>query len=141
METSSPTVLGRSLRRADQCIRARLARVADEAGMSLEELQVLQELAVDPGRPMSALAHEVLLAGPSMTKLVDRMVDQGRVYRRTDAADRRRVLLYPTVRGMEKHAEVAAAIAAEERALAELVGVDTLADLSRALDALLARLA
>jgi DNA-binding MarR family transcriptional regulator len=43
---------------------------------------------------MTEIADFAMLPAPTLTKLMDRMVSEGLVYRRADEVDRRRVLAY-----------------------------------------------
>lgn len=73
---------------------------------------------------MTDLAEAVLMAHPTLTKAVGRLVDDAVVYRRQDTTDRRRVAVYLSDLGRDlvarldrraagHHAEVAAAFGAE----------------------------
>jgi DNA-binding MarR family transcriptional regulator len=68
-------------------------------GLSVRQWHVLATLEGGVGRPMTALAEATLLPGPSLTRLVDGMVDDNLVLRKADVIDRRRVLVYQTRRG------------------------------------------
>ncbi len=50
---------------------------------------------------MSEIAEFALMPAPSLTRLIDRMVTDGLVYRTVDARDRRRVLVHLTARGRD----------------------------------------
>lgn len=123
----------RELRQVQSRLEARLADVLAGEGMTVAEWWVLDCLAETPGRPTSEVAAHALLPGPSLTKVVDGLVDRNHVYRRNDSADRRRLLLFPTVRGMQRHAEVRAVVDGAAEDLAEAVGVDAVDGLYRAL--------
>jgi DNA-binding MarR family transcriptional regulator len=69
------------------------------AGLSVRQWHVLATLEGGVGKPMTALAEVTLLPGPSLTRLVDGMVDDNLVLRKADVIDRRRVLVYQTKRG------------------------------------------
>ncbi|WP_119420297.1 MarR family winged helix-turn-helix transcriptional regulator [Desertibaculum subflavum] len=69
-------------------------------GIPLEQSRILGILADGKGRPMTELAAQVLVEAPTLTKIIDRMVAQSLVYRAPDPADRRRVLIFPTRRGV-----------------------------------------
>ncbi|MHA7663515.1 MarR family winged helix-turn-helix transcriptional regulator [Mycolicibacterium sp. HS_4_1] len=74
--------------------------VADHlAGLTVRQWHVLAALEGGVGKPMTALAEVTLLPGPSLTRLVDGMVDDNLVLRKADVVDRRRVLVYQTRRG------------------------------------------
>ncbi len=52
---------------------------------------------------MSQLADATLLSGASLTRLIDAMINDNLVLRKVDDNDRRRVLVFPTRRGMLTH--------------------------------------
>src|SRR5438309_589161 len=87
------------LSRAEHRAVRRLAAALDAEGCSVEQWRALGFLADGQGRTMTDLADYALLPGPTATKLIDRMVADGLVYRRPDPADRRKVLVYLTERG------------------------------------------
>ncbi|MEV6635698.1 MarR family winged helix-turn-helix transcriptional regulator [Actinoplanes sp. NPDC051470] len=85
---------------------------------------ILRALSDGHGHSMTDLAEAVLMAHPTLTKAVDRLVDDAVVYRRQDTTDRRRVAVYLSDLGRDlvarldrraagHHAEVAAAFGAE----------------------------
>ena len=69
----------------------------------LDEWVVLSALSDGAGHPMREIADITHTAPSSMTKLVNRLVASGLVYRRTDPVDRRRVLVFPTARGRSRY--------------------------------------
>ncbi|MEI7445220.1 MAG: MarR family transcriptional regulator [Burkholderiales bacterium] len=96
---SLAVLLSEASRRAS----ADLERVLDPAGLPVEQWRVLERLADGHGRTMSALAEEVDMKLPSLSKLIDRMVGSALVQRGQDPADQRRVLVYVSDIGLEKH--------------------------------------
>lgn len=79
------------------------------ASMSLDEYDVLYQLerAGTPVR-MSALAQQVLITRPTVTRLVARLVDEGLVERSDDDDDRRAVLVSLSEEGRRRLARAAA---------------------------------
>jgi DNA-binding MarR family transcriptional regulator len=69
------------------------------AGLSSIEWRVLATLHDSPPLTVSQLAHEVLAKQPTVTKLVQRMVDQGWVTLQADPADQRRTLVAASAGG------------------------------------------
>jgi DNA-binding MarR family transcriptional regulator len=69
------------------------------AGLSSIEWRVLATLHDGEPLPVSALAHEVLSKQPTVTKLVQRMCEQGYLKLQADDADQRRTLVAPTAAG------------------------------------------
>ena len=138
MPPRTATGLAGSLRLLNAHLQRRVAAALAGVGVSQEEWWVLEDLVARPGRPMSAISTSLVLPPPTLTKIVDRLVDQNHVHRRGDPADRRRVLLHPTERGRDRAAELGVLVAATERELAALLGPDVTdrleADLAAALD-------
>ena len=87
-------------------------------GVSLPVWRVLAALAARPGETVTRLAEACLLQQPTMTKLLDRMVQDGLVARAQDARDRRIVRLALTRDGEAKAAEL---VAVAERHEAEVL--------------------
>jgi DNA-binding MarR family transcriptional regulator len=112
-------VLGAAVLRAHDC--------------ELAEWRVLRLLADGRGRPMSEIKDFVLLPGPTLTKLIDRMVANNLVYRRGDLEDRRRVLVFPAPRGVAKYEAIRAAVDSDQMELAERIGDEQLEELTRVL--------
>ncbi|HET8744880.1 MAG TPA: MarR family transcriptional regulator [Ramlibacter sp.] len=69
------------------------------AGLSSIEWRVLATLHDSPPLTVSQLAHEVLAKQPTVTKLVQRMADQGWVTLLADPADQRRTLVGASAAG------------------------------------------
>jgi DNA-binding MarR family transcriptional regulator len=69
------------------------------AGLSSIEWRVLATLHDSQPLTVSQLAHEVLSKQPTVTKLVQRMNDQGWVKLQADPADQRRTLVAATAAG------------------------------------------
>ncbi|GAA1827820.1 hypothetical protein GCM10009836_01920 [Pseudonocardia ailaonensis] len=128
-ELSLPLLLGR----VHAEVLRRYTGAARSVGCSIEEWWVLSCLATRDGRPMNEIAEYAGMPNPSLTKVVDRMVGANQVFRRIDPEDRRRTLLYLTVRGQERHAEVAAAVSQAENELFRAAGRTPLGTLSTVL--------
>lgn len=103
------------------------------AGLSSVEWRVLATLHDSPPIPVSQLALEVLSKQPTVTKLVQRMADQGWLTLQADAADQRRTLVAASAAGkrlvrplLEKAraheaARLSALAASEQEALKKLL--------------------
>jgi DNA-binding MarR family transcriptional regulator len=87
------------LTRAERLAARNLQAVLDEDGCSLDAWRVLALLSDGEGHHMTAVAEAVFLPPPTLTKLVDHLVDQNLVYRRVDPLDRRRIRAHLTPRG------------------------------------------
>ncbi|MBR8639886.1 MarR family transcriptional regulator [Streptomyces tuirus] len=128
-----PDDLVQLLTRAERLAARRLQAVLGEEGCSLDAWRVLALLSDREGHHMSALAEAAFLPPPTLTKLVDQLVDQNLVHRRVDPYDRRRILAHLTPRGLEYWQRVDRAVRAGRPTLGD--GDDDL------LRSLLARLA
>jgi DNA-binding MarR family transcriptional regulator len=96
-----PDDLVQLLTRAERLAARRLQAVLEEEGCSLDAWRVLALLSDGDGHHMTAIAEAAFLPPPTLTKLVDQLVDQNLVHRRVDPFDRRRILAHLTPRGQE----------------------------------------
>jgi DNA-binding MarR family transcriptional regulator len=119
-----PQELLHLLTRAERLWVRRVQSVLDEFDCSVEAWRVLDLLSDGQGHNMTALADRAFLPAPSLTKLIDQLVDQNLVFRRVDPADRRRVLAHLTPRGMERRQRIAREVRADWAELAPLLTQD-----------------
>jgi DNA-binding MarR family transcriptional regulator len=80
-----------------QALRAEMRR--HRAGLSVPQFRSLAFVRRYPRASLSAVAEHVGLALPSMSKLIDSLVQRKLINRATGARDRRRVTLELTARG------------------------------------------
>ena len=113
--------LGRAAHRVERRIDE---LVRPPHGPGLDAWRVLDLLADGDGHPMSEIAGHVMVPAPTLTKIVDRLVERGLVYRRPDEIDRRRVLVLIAARGRELHDGLAPRVAAVEREVRDALGAD-----------------
>jgi DNA-binding MarR family transcriptional regulator len=113
--------LGELLSRADQYVAQRLSATLGVEGLTLEQWRAIDLLA-GGGQTMSAIADRVRLAPATLTRLIDRLVENNVIYRQIDAIDRRRVLVFLSERGRALHDRVAVRIQREQQALAADLG-------------------
>ncbi|MEV6196652.1 MarR family transcriptional regulator [Streptomyces sp. NPDC051920] len=123
------------LTRAERLAVRRVQSVLDEFECTVEAWRVLDLLSDGQGHNMTALADHAFLPAPSLTKLMDQLVDQNLVYRRVDPADRRRVLAHLTPRGKQRWQLLAREVRSDWGDLEHLL------EEGEELDQLLARLA
>lgn len=91
------------------------------AGINSLEWRVMATLSDSEPLPVGRLAHEVLAQQPTVTKTLDRLVAQGWVERRADAADARRACVALTAAGQRHVAPLLQAASDHEaRRLQEL---------------------
>ncbi len=91
--------LGYLLGHADHALFKGFEPAVRAAGLTATEWRVLATLHDGAPRAVSSLAREVLSKQPTVTKLVQRMREQGWVALRTDPTDQRRTLVTITMRG------------------------------------------
>jgi DNA-binding MarR family transcriptional regulator len=101
-----PQELLHLLTRAERLSVRRVQSVLDEFECSVEAWRVLDLLSDGRGHNMTALADHAFLPAPTLTKLIDQLVDQNLVFRRIDPADRRRILAHLTPRGMRRRQQL-----------------------------------
>lgn len=106
--------LGRLLGRAERLVSRRLEPVLSADGLTVDQWRVVDLLADGAGHTMSGIAATIAVPGPTLTKLVDRLVDSAAVYRLVDVRDRRRVLVFLSDGGRVLHARLAPRVAAAE---------------------------
>jgi DNA-binding MarR family transcriptional regulator len=94
---SLQTLLSEASRKAT----ADLERVLRPKGIPVEYWRVLEVLADENGRSMSALADALSMRLPTLSKLVDRLVADALVQRAADPQDLRRVLVYISDPGLQ----------------------------------------
>jgi DNA-binding MarR family transcriptional regulator len=110
----------------------RFPAVADQMGLSPQQLKVLRSLAPGVELPMNALADELYCDASNVTGIVDRLEERGLVERRADKTDRRVKRLAITEQGaklreralarlFEPPAAIARLSRAEQRALRDLL--------------------
>ncbi|RTL70245.1 MAG: MarR family transcriptional regulator [Pseudonocardiaceae bacterium] len=114
---------GRLLHRLERAVSRRIESALDGEA-SLDQWRVLDLLSDGAGHPMTEIATQVAVPAPTLTKIVDRMVDAGMVHRRADDADRRRVLVLLTDSGTVLQQRLAAAVARAEHEVTSALGED-----------------
>ena len=94
-----------------------LAAALAEDGSAIEQWRVLRALGDGEGHLMGELAGTLLIAQPTLTRLVDGLADSALVYRRQALDDRRRVAVHLSRQGRVRLARLDAIVAAHQRAL------------------------
>ena len=87
------------LGRASHAVFREFHREVKAAGLSSLEWRVLATLSDGQRYTVGDLAHDVLAKQPTLTKLIQRMEENGWVNSGGDEADARRTLVYETAKG------------------------------------------
>jgi DNA-binding MarR family transcriptional regulator len=137
--SSAPGVTSHLLRTAEKVERA-LERALGEIGLSSGKLILLGGLVQAGGQlSLGELAAHRSCVKSNITKLVDRMEEDGLVHRRDDPADRRGVLAEITPLGRDRQAEGDRAARRIEEDLTRGLAAEDVAALRRVLDELAVR--
>jgi DNA-binding MarR family transcriptional regulator len=94
-----------------------LGTVLAEEGFGLDQWRVLRALADDAGHPMGELAETLMIPHPTLTRLVEGLVDESLVYRRQASEDRRRVSVHLALQGHARLTRLNRLVAAYEAAV------------------------
>ncbi|WP_035307094.1 MarR family winged helix-turn-helix transcriptional regulator [Actinokineospora inagensis] len=114
------------LTRAQRALARDLGTVFEEEATTVDQWRVLRALAAAPdGRSMGELAVTVEIPHPTLTRLVDALVDSAFLYRTQSAEDRRRVSVHISEPGRAKLDRLEALAAAHERTLVGRLSADT----------------
>ncbi|MCX2932791.1 MarR family winged helix-turn-helix transcriptional regulator [Mycobacterium sp. CVI_P3] len=100
---------------------------------NIEGWRVLGALRSGDGFTMSEISAAMAIPPPTLTRIVDRLVDSGLVVRRVDATDRRRVLVYLSARGRAKLRKLTKRESALKAALVDELGEDNAVQFIRTL--------
>lgn len=136
-EVAAGPPLTRTLARAARAVTASVEQVVKPEGLTFDQWLVVETLAADGSLAMAELAERAMITGPTLTRLVDRLVTTALVYREVDPADRRKVLVYLSRRGQAVYRRVAPKVAEVERNL--LGGLNSGGDVLQALEDLAER--
>lgn len=122
MPTEPSRDLAHLLSRAERLLELRMSTVLASVHCTLDEWRVLKILSDGHGHIMTEIADFAMLPPPTLTKLMDRMVAEGLVYRRADEVDRRRVLAYLGERGRALYERAAALVSLAEAEIGARLG-------------------
>jgi DNA-binding MarR family transcriptional regulator len=92
-------VMLRAARRLTSYVEAEL----QESGLGIDHWLAMDALASSAGLTMAELQATTLTAGPTLTRVVDRLVTQALAYREVDPFDRRKVRVFLSKRGTGLH--------------------------------------
>lgn len=120
-------------RRLEQVLEAELK----PKGVSLHQYRVLEALTERNGLPMGELATRLFVDGPTLTKIIDKMVESAEVYRGPDPHDRRKVLIFLSRRGAAHFEDVGRLITSIQQEILDRLGKSDAAALTNLLSELL----
>jgi DNA-binding MarR family transcriptional regulator len=87
------------LRQVASGLTSRVEEILAGSDLTLDQWRVLQTLADLGPLSMSDLSGRTRISGPTVTRIVDRLVERSLLYRNVDATDRRRILVHAAERG------------------------------------------
>lgn len=101
-------------------LRARAAeQLLQRDSLTFDQWLALEAVALtrrrrDAGLTMAEIQQATQVSGPTLTRVVDKLVLRALLYREVDSVDRRKVRVHLSPRGDELHARVAAELRAAE---------------------------
>ena len=113
-------LLGQVERRVSRQLDATLA--AEK--LTVDQWRVLDLLSNGPGRTMSQITAATGVPGPTLTKIVDKLIDAAAVYRLVDPRDRRRVLAFISDEGRILHERLSPEVTSAETDALVVLGDD-----------------
>jgi MarR family transcriptional regulator, organic hydroperoxide resistance regulator len=103
------------LRQVASGLTSRVEEVLADHELTLDQWRVLDTLVQQGPLSMSDLGGRTRVPGPTLTRIVDRLVERSLLYRNVDATDRRRVLVHAADRGRALCRSLGPRISAAER--------------------------
>ena len=98
-------------------------------GVPIEQFRIFEVLDASEPCAMGEIAAQSLIEPPTLTKIIDKMVADGLVYRSPDPNDRRRVLILMAPAGTALFKRLRGVSSAQEQRLVELLESDGAAEL------------
>lgn len=98
-------------------------------GVPIEQYRILEVLDASEPCAMGEIAQQSLIEAPTLTKIIDKMVADGLVYRAPDPNDRRRVLVLTAQNGKALFKRLRGVSTAQEQRILELLEADKAAAL------------
>lgn len=116
--------LSYALAAAHRNVHLELSRKLKREGVQVEAWRIMEAIGDQTSITMGRLAETVLLAPPTLTKMVDRMVTDGLVQRQISQEDHRQVHLVLSALGERKRDRVRRFAQEQEAALLERLGTE-----------------
>jgi DNA-binding MarR family transcriptional regulator len=98
-------------------------------GVPIEQFRILDVLNASEPAAMGEIASQSLIEPPTLTKIIDRMIADGLVYRGPDPNDRRRVLIMTAAGGKTLFKRLRGVSSAQEQRIVEVLESKGAADL------------
>jgi len=93
-------------------------------GVPIERYRILEVLDASEPAAMGEIAQQSLIEAPTLTKIIDKMVTEGLVYRAPDPNDRRRVLILTAPAGKTLFKRLRGVSTAQEQRIVDLLEGD-----------------
>ena len=90
-------------------------------GVPIEQYRILEVLDASEPAAMGEIAQQSLIEAPTLTKIIDKMVAEGLVYRAPDPNDRRRVLILMAPAGKTLFKRLRGVSTAQEQRIVDLL--------------------
>ena len=90
-------------------------------GVPIEQYRILEVLDANEPAAMGEIAQQSLIEAPTLTKIIDKMVAEGLVYRAPDPNDRRRVLILTAPAGKALFKRLRGVSTAQEQRIVDLL--------------------
>lgn len=110
-------------------LEAELEERLRPGGVPIEQYRILEVLDASEPCAMGEIASQSLIEPPTLTKIIDKMVADGLVYRAPDPNDRRRVLILTAPGGKALFKRLRGVSTAQEQRLTDLLESDRAAEL------------
>lgn len=118
-------------------LEAELEERLRPGGVPIEQYRILEVLDASEPAAMGEIAQQSLIEAPTLTKIVDKMVAEGLVYRAPDPNDRRRVLILTAPGGKALFKRLRGVSTAQEQRIVDLLEGDKAAALRNLLKELI----
>lgn len=128
------------LNQAGHAVSADFVKVLRERGMTVRQWRVLGSLWDEESLTLTELAEVAFCGHSTITRLVDRLQDQGLVVRRADELDRRKAHVSLTPEARRQSSDLVAISEDMERATIDALGVELVDKMKGELREMIARL-
>ena len=118
----------------------RLNKALSAEGVPLDQWRILRVLYESGGMTMRSLADSVTLNRPTMTKIVDKLVNDGLAYRVPDPEDRRKVRIFLSDQGKALYSEQNELVSSHQATVEDSYGSEETQQLKDMLETFLKRM-